>query len=62
MDKQKLMEEKLVLVWQLNALQEKIDSYWIDIIANNAKLFKEEINKRDRIQRRINEIKKILDE
>lgn len=62
MDKQKLMEEKLVLVWQLNALQEKIDSYWIDIIANNAKLFKEEINQRDRIQRRINEIKKILDE
>lgn len=31
MDKQKLINEKMALVWQLNALQEKLDSYPISV-------------------------------
>lgn len=56
MDKQKLEAEKMALVWQFNALQEKIESYWIDIIATNCQAFKDEINLRDRIQQKIKEV------
>lgn len=62
MDKQKLINEKMALVWQLNALQEKMDSYPISVIVNDNWTFKEETNLRYRIEYRIKEINQQLDE
>lgn len=62
MDKQKLIDEKMALVWQLNALQEKLDSYPISVIVNDNWTFKEEVNLRYRIEYRIKEINQQLDE
>lgn len=61
MDKQKLEQEKLMLVGQLNAIQEQIDYYWLEAIASNAWAFKELCANKMRIENRIKEIKKILD-
>lgn len=62
MDKQKLIEEKLMLVWQLNAIQEQIDEYWLPMVACDSWPFKELCNKKYYAEKRINEIKKLLDE
>lgn len=60
MDKQKLIDEKIALVWQLNALQEKLNSYPISVIANDNWTFKEEANLKYRIELRIKQINKLL--
>lgn len=60
MDKQKLIDEKIALVWQLNALQEKLNSYPISVIVNDNWTFKEEANLRYRIELRIKQINKLL--
>lgn len=62
MDKQKLIEEKMALVGQFNMLQEKIDSYWIDIIVENVPAFKKEANLKKKIEDRIKEINDKLEE
>jgi hypothetical protein len=61
-DKQKLINEKMALVWQLNALQEKLDSYPISVIVNDNWTFKDEANLRYRIELRIKEINQQLEE
>lgn len=61
MDKQKLINEKMALVWQYNALQEKIDSYNLDIIIEDCEAFRKEANLKKRIKDRIKEINKILE-
>lgn len=62
MDKQKLINEKMALVWQLNALQEKLDSYPISVIVNDNWTFNEEANLKYRIEYRIKEINQQLEE
>ena len=54
------MDEKIALVWQLNALQEKLNSYPISVIVNDNWTFKEEANLRYRIELRIKQINKLL--
>jgi len=61
-DKQKLFNEKMALVWQLNALQEKLDNYPISVIVNDNWTFKDEANLRYRIELRIKEINQQLEE
>lgn len=60
MDKQKLEEEKMKLVWQLNVLNEQIDSYSIPDIANDSWMFRDIANKKFIIEIRIKEINKLL--
>lgn len=60
MDKQKLIDEKTALVWQLNALQEKLNSYPMSVIVNDNWTFREESNLRYRIEMRIKQINKLL--
>lgn len=61
MDKQKLEEQKIILTKELERIQEKIDYYNLDQIAQWNEEFKEMINKRDRIRYKIEEFKKLLD-
>lgn len=61
MDKQKLEEEKLMLVWQLNAIQEQIDYYWLEAIASDSWTFKELCTNKMYIENRIKKIKELLD-
>ena len=61
MDKQKLEQEKISLTKQYEKLQDEINYYWLDKIADDAWPFKELINRREACKRRIDEIKKILD-
>ena len=61
MDKQKLEQEKLMLVWQLNAIQEKIDDYWLLDIAYDSWPFKDLAREKTRLENRIQAIKKLLD-
>lgn len=61
MDKNKLEEQKNTLVWTLNEIQKKIDSYWLLDIACDSWPFKDLIRDRDRIVMKIEEIKKLLD-
>lgn len=60
MDKEKLIEEKQALVAQFNTLQEKINSYGLDIIVENNIAFKKEANLKKRIEERIQQINKLL--
>lgn len=62
MDKQNLINEKMALVWQLNALQEKLDSYPISVIVNDNWTFREEANLKYRIEYKIKEINQQLEE
>lgn len=61
MDKQKLEEQKNMLVSQLNDIQKKIDDYWLLDIAYDSWPFKDLINERTRIENKIKSIKKLLD-
>lgn len=62
-DKQKqLEEEKIALTKQYEKLQEEINYYWLDKIAEDAWPFKELINRREACKRRIDEIKKLLND
>lgn len=62
MDRENLIKEKMALVSQFNALQEKINSYWLDIVVENCEAFKKEANMKKRIEDRIKEINKILND
>lgn len=62
MDKEKLIEEKQALVAQFNALQEKINSYGLDIVVENNVAFKKEANLKKRIEERIQQINKQLED
>lgn len=61
MDKKKLEEEKMKLVGIYNALQEKIDEYWLEDIAINSKPFKKLCADKQNIEQRIKELNKLLD-
>ena len=61
MEQNRLEEEKIALTKQYEKIQQKIDYYNLDEIANWNSDFKEMIYKRDRIRHKINEIKNILD-
>lgn len=62
MDRENLIKEKMALVSQFNTLQEKINSYWLDIVVENCEAFKKEANMKKRIEDRIKEINKILND
>ena len=62
MDRENLIKEKMALVSQFNALQEKINSYWLDIVVEKCEAFKKEANMKKRIEDRIKEINKILND
>lgn len=62
MDRENLIKEKMALVSQFNTLQEKINSYWLDIVVENCEAFKKEANIKKRIEDRIKEINKILND
>lgn len=56
-----LEQEKIALTKQYEKLQEEIDYYWLDKIAQDAWPFKELVRRRDDVKFRIEKIKKILD-
>ena len=58
---QEAKEEKLRLVWILNSIQEKIDSYWLDDIAIESWPFKKLCIDKQNIEYRIKEINSLLD-
>jgi hypothetical protein len=62
MDKEKLIKEKMALVAQFNALQEKINSYNLEIVVEDCAAFKKEANMKKRIEERIKEINKLLND
>lgn len=61
MELTQLEQQKISLTKELEKIQEEIDYYNLDEIANWNSDFKEMINKRDRIRIKIKEIKNILD-
>lgn len=61
MDKQKLIDEKNALVSQYNDLRKKLDSYPISVIVNDNWTFRDEANLKYRIEMRIKEINKLLE-
>lgn len=62
MSKQKLIEEKRALVSQFNMLQEKLDGYGFDVLANDNWTFRDEANKKKAIELRIQQINRLLDD
>lgn len=60
-DRQQLEAEKIALTKQYEKLQEEIDYYWLDQIAQDAWPFKELVRRRDSVRLRIEKIKEILD-
>ena len=56
-----LEQEKIALTKQYEKLQEEIDYYWLDKIAQDAWPFKELVRRRDDAKFRIEKIKGILD-
>lgn len=60
-DTEGLTAEKIKLVWMYNALQERIDAYWLDEIAIDSWPFKKLCANKQQIEMRINEINSILD-
>lgn len=61
MELTQLEQQKISLTKELEKIQQEIDYYNLDEIANWNSDFKEMINKRDRIRIKIKEIKNILD-
>lgn len=61
-DKVILETEKIALTKQYEKLQEEINYYGLDQIAYDAWPFKELINRREACRRRIDEIKKLLND
>ena len=55
-----LTDQKMTLVGMYNALQEKIDAYWLNDIAMGSSQLKELCAKRAEIERQIKEINKLL--
>lgn len=62
MEKENLIKEKMALVSQFNNLQEKIDSYNLSIMVEESESFRKESNLKKRIEDRIKEINKRLEE
>jgi len=62
MDKENLIKEKMALVAQFNALQDKISSYNLEVVVENCDAFKKEANLKKRIEDRIKEINTKLEE
>ena len=56
-----LEQQKIALTKELEKVQEEINYYNLDEIANGNSDFKEMINKRDRIRHKIQEIKALLE-
>ena len=56
-----LIEEKMKLIWIYNALQEKIDAYWLTDIAIDSKPFKKLCADKQAIEMKIKDINKLLD-
>lgn len=56
-----LEQQKIALTKELEKVQEEINYYNLDQLANGNEEFKEMINKRDRIRLRIEEIKREID-
>ena len=56
-----LEQQKIALTKELEKVQEEINYYNLDEIANGNSDFKEMINKRDRIRHKIQEIKQLLE-
>lgn len=56
-----LEQQKIALTKELEKVQEEINYYNLDEIANGNSDFKEMINKRDRIRHKIQEIKNLLE-
>ena len=61
MDKQKLEEKKIALVWELNKIQQKISEYWLLDVAYDDWPFKYLKLRKMEIEFDIKKIKKILD-
>ncbi len=61
MTKQELEQQKNMLVWQLNIVQKKIDDYWLLDVAYNSWPFKNLAMEKQRIEKKIKDIKKLLD-
>lgn len=57
---QDLKEEKIRLVWMYNAIQEKIDAYWLDEISIDSWPFKKLCSMKQQLEHRIREINKEL--
>lgn len=55
-------QQKLALVGQLNAIQEKIDAYWLDLISYDSSPFKELIEKRKEIEHKIKELNQQIEQ
>lgn len=55
-----LTDQKMKLVGMYNALQEKIDAYWLQGISISSWPLKELCAKREEIERQIKEINKLL--
>lgn len=55
-------QQKLALVGQLNAIQEKIDAYWLDLISYDSSPFKELIEKRKEIEYKIKELNQQIEQ
>lgn len=55
-----LLEKKLTLVGMYNALQEKIDTYWLEDLAVTAEPLKELCAKKQQIEQQIKDINKLL--
>ena len=56
-----ITEEKMRLVGIYNALQEKIDAYWLEDIAIDSKPFKKLCADKQAIEMKIKELNKLLD-
>ena len=56
-----LIEEKMKLIWIYNALQEKIDAYWLTDIVIDSKPFKKLCADKQAIEMKIKDINKLLD-
>ena len=56
-----ITEEKMKLVAIYNALQEKIDAYWLEDIAIDSKPFKKLCADKQAIEMKIKELNKLLD-
>ena len=61
MTKQELEQQKIMLTKEYEKVQKKIDYYWLDKISNGSWQFKELISNREKILRKIKEIKQELE-
>lgn len=57
-----LFDKKMRLVWMYNAIQEQIDTYWLDDISIDEWPFKEICEKKQEIEQELKEINRLLAE